>query len=146
MTIALPPQGAIDDAIRRALAEDLGDAGDLTSAAIIPADLQSRAVIAARKAGVMAGLPIAAQVFRTIDPTLVVKLRAADGDAVAANTTVMEISRRRPQHHHRRTRRSQFPRPSFRRGDLNCRDRQSYRSHQRAGLLHAENHTRFARS
>ena len=92
MTIALPPQGGIDDAIRRALAEDLGDAGDLTSVAIIPAANQARAVIAARKAGVIAGAPIAAQVFREIDPNVQVTIRVADGGRVAPGAVVLELA------------------------------------------------------
>ena len=92
MTLALPPQGAIDDAIRRALAEDLGDAGDITSVAIIPADRKARAVVAARKPGVIAGAPIATQVFHAIDPNVTVTQRVADGARVAAGDVVLDLA------------------------------------------------------
>jgi hypothetical protein len=42
---------AIDEAVTRALAEDLGRAGDITSNATIPADARARAVVVARAAG-----------------------------------------------------------------------------------------------
>ncbi len=47
---------AIEDAVRRALDEDLGRAGDVTSTATIPVDAQAHAVMVARQAGVVAGL------------------------------------------------------------------------------------------
>src|SRR5690349_4379533 len=46
----------IDDAVERALAEDLGRAGDVTSIAIIPSDASASGVVVARRAGVIAGL------------------------------------------------------------------------------------------
>ena len=50
-----------------ALSEDLGRAGDITSAATIPADATASAVIAAREAGVIAGLALAEAAFRQMD-------------------------------------------------------------------------------
>ena len=49
----------IDEAVSRALAEDLGRAGDVTSIATIPAQARGAGVVVARKAGVIAGLPLA---------------------------------------------------------------------------------------
>ncbi len=49
----------IEDAVTRALAEDLGRAGDVTSIATIPPGTPSRTVMVARKAGCIAGLPVA---------------------------------------------------------------------------------------
>jgi nicotinate-nucleotide pyrophosphorylase (carboxylating) len=48
--------------VELALAEDLGDAGDRTSLATIPADKSARAAFVARSPGVIAGLPAAAMV------------------------------------------------------------------------------------
>ena len=50
---------AIDEAVQRALDEDLGRAGDITSIATIPEATQAHAVMVARQAGVIAGLPLA---------------------------------------------------------------------------------------
>ena len=53
----------IEDAVTRALAEDLGRAGDVTSIATVPAGTPSRTVLAARKAGTIAGLPLAGRLL-----------------------------------------------------------------------------------
>jgi nicotinate-nucleotide pyrophosphorylase (carboxylating) len=57
----------IDDVVTRALAEDLGD-GDITSAATVPEGAQARALIRQKAPGVVFGLDIAEQVFRSLDP------------------------------------------------------------------------------
>jgi nicotinate-nucleotide pyrophosphorylase (carboxylating) len=83
---------AIDDAVARALAEDLGRAGDVTSTATIPEGTRGRAVMAARQAGTIAGLPVAAAVFRKLDPAIEITAHARDGAAVAAKTTLMTVA------------------------------------------------------
>ncbi len=81
----------LDDAVIRALAEDLGRAGDVTSIATIPADTQGRAVVVARKAGVIAGLPLAAAAFRKLSPEIEITPHARDGAQVAAKTKLMQV-------------------------------------------------------
>lgn len=81
-----------EDVVRRALEEDLGRAGDLTSDAVIPPEHRARAVVVARRAGCIAGLDVAAAVFRLLDPSLEVELCAADGDHVAAATVLAKVS------------------------------------------------------
>ncbi|MGL4727162.1 MAG: carboxylating nicotinate-nucleotide diphosphorylase [Bosea sp. (in: a-proteobacteria)] len=63
MTGTLNPH-LIRDAIHAALNEDLGRAGDITTLATIPAGRPATAVIAMRKAGVLAGMPLAREAFR----------------------------------------------------------------------------------
>jgi nicotinate-nucleotide pyrophosphorylase (carboxylating) len=82
----------IDAAVTRALAEDLGRAGDITSTATIPEDTQARAVVAARKAGVISGLPLVAATFRKLAPDIEIAAKARDGDAVAAKTALMTVA------------------------------------------------------
>jgi nicotinate-nucleotide pyrophosphorylase (carboxylating) len=82
----------VDDAVFRALAEDLGRAGDVTSIATIPADTQGRAVVVARKAGVIAGLPLAAAAFRKLSPEIEITPYARDGAQVAAKTKLIQLS------------------------------------------------------
>jgi nicotinate-nucleotide pyrophosphorylase (carboxylating) len=82
----------IDDAVTRALAEDLGRAGDVTSTATIPEDLPARAVVVARKAGVIAGLPFAAAAFRRLAPEIEIAAHARDGASVAAKTALMTVT------------------------------------------------------
>ncbi|HWM91260.1 MAG TPA: carboxylating nicotinate-nucleotide diphosphorylase [Thermoanaerobaculia bacterium] len=80
---SLPPL-LYEPLVRRALEEDLGRAGDLTSDAILPPDLLAEAAVVARKAGRIAGLEAATSAFRILDPKVQVELRSADGRDAAA--------------------------------------------------------------
>ena len=82
----------IDEAVTRALAEDLGRAGDITSIATVPERAQARAVVVARKAGTIAGLPLVEATFRKLDPTIGIAAQARDGDTVSAKTQLMTVS------------------------------------------------------
>jgi nicotinate-nucleotide pyrophosphorylase (carboxylating) len=82
----------IDAAVTRALAEDLGRAGDVTSTATIPEDTRARAVVAARKAGVISGLPLVAATFCKLAPEIEIAAKARDGAAVAAKTALMTVT------------------------------------------------------
>jgi len=79
----MPPALVWEDVVRRALAEDLGHAGDLTSDGALPPDLPARAELVARAPGIVAGLPAFAAAFERLDRRAAVRLAAADGDAVA---------------------------------------------------------------
>jgi nicotinate-nucleotide pyrophosphorylase (carboxylating) len=81
----------IEEAVARALAEDLGRAGDVTSAATVPAGLAGRAVVVARQAGVIAGLPVVEAAFRRLDPRLALDAHAGDGAAVKAGALLMAV-------------------------------------------------------
>ena len=89
---ALPalPASLVTDAVARALAEDLGLAGDITSAACLPADRTARLAMVARQPGRVAGLALAIEAFRQVDPAIRVKARVVDGEAVEAGETVLE--------------------------------------------------------
>src|SRR5262245_5084151 len=82
----------IDDAVARALAEDLGRAGDVTSIATIPAGTGCRTVLMARQGGTIAGLPLVAACMRRLSPEIAIEPLARDGDAVAAKTVLMRIN------------------------------------------------------
>src|SRR5271165_5009578 len=83
---------AIDEAVARALDEDLGRAGDITSIATIPESTKAHAVMVARQAGVIAGLPLALAVFRKLCPDIQLQAYVRDGAAVAADVHLMTIS------------------------------------------------------
>jgi nicotinate-nucleotide pyrophosphorylase (carboxylating) len=83
---------AIDEAVARALEEDLGRAGDITSIATIPEPTKAHAVMVARQAGVIAGLPLAIAVFRKLCPDIQLQAYVRDGAAVAAGVHLMTIS------------------------------------------------------
>ncbi len=80
-----------DALIRAALREDLG-AGDLTSRALVPADAIAQAVIAARRPCVLAGLPVAVEVFRRLDPRLRCESGRRDGDELNAGDIALRLS------------------------------------------------------
>src|SRR4051812_46907999 len=67
--------------VELAIEEDVG-AGDLTSQAVIPEELEGRAVFVARAGGVLAGLPAAALVFAPLAPRVRFEPLLRDGDAV----------------------------------------------------------------
>ena len=83
---------AIDDAVQRALAEDLGRGGDVTSMATIPETTRAEAIMVARQAGVIAGLPLAVTVFQKLSPDISINAHVRDGGVVAAGTHVMTLS------------------------------------------------------
>ncbi len=93
MTTEIPPLPAVilDPIVRLALTEDLGRAGDLTTDATIPAGTPMRAVIAARKPGVLAGLDAAAHALRLVDPDVRLTVKKSDGAALTPGDTVAEL-------------------------------------------------------
>src|ERR1700689_2389193 len=83
---------AIDEAVHRALNEDLGRAGDITSMATIPETAHAHAVLVARQSGVIAGLPLAAAVLQILSPAISIQAHFRDGAVVAAGVQVLTIS------------------------------------------------------
>ncbi len=81
----------IEPAVRAALAEDLGRAGDITTEATIPAEAKARVVIRAREDGRIAGLDCARMAFRLMDANLKVALRKPDGSNVKPGDVVAAI-------------------------------------------------------
>ena len=97
MTATLHPDAflsplVIEDAVTRALEEDLGRAGDVTSIATVPAGTQARAVVAARRPGVISGLPLVEAAFRRLDPAVRIAVQARDGDAVEAGAALLAVA------------------------------------------------------
>ncbi len=82
----------VEDAVRRALSEDLGRAGDITSIATIPEGKKATAKLAARKPGVLSGIACAAEAFCQLDPALEFRVKNRDGDKLKAGDVVAEIS------------------------------------------------------
>ncbi len=74
---------ALAELVARALAEDLGPLGDITSA-LLPPDAKAQAALVPRAGGVLAGRDAAAEAFRQVDANLVVTWLAPDGDRVRA--------------------------------------------------------------
>ena len=75
---ALPAERTWSPLIELAIAEDVG-AGDATSALVIEPERLGAAVVEAREALVVCGMPVAHSVFRRIDPSLEIEIGAPDG-------------------------------------------------------------------
>ena len=79
--------------VRRALEEDLGAAGDITTLATIPADARATASLVPRETGVIAGLPVAGYVFETVsEGRLAFTALASDGDRVEAGQPIATVT------------------------------------------------------
>jgi nicotinate-nucleotide pyrophosphorylase (carboxylating) len=93
MVFALPGFD-LDEFVRATLAEDLGEGGDVTSQAVIPADAHFRGVMDSRDAIVVAGLPIAEAFFRSLDPAVEVERLVEDGARVSPGADLLRLSGR----------------------------------------------------
>ena len=82
----------IDEAVMRALDEDLGRAGDVTSISTIPDHTPAHAVMVARQAGVIAGLPLAVAAFHVLSPDIRIQAHVKDGAAIAKGVNLLTIS------------------------------------------------------
>lgn len=82
----------VDAFVRRVLAEDLGEGGDVTSSATIPEDARLDGVLASREDMVVAGLPLAARFFRALDAQASVEQLVEDGEEAARGAVLMRIS------------------------------------------------------
>ena len=91
MPLSPLPRVTIEPQVTAALLEDLGRAGDLTSDAIVPADLRTQMVLVSRQAGVVAGLDLAALAFRLIDPAVEIVVEHPDGSKVSPGTIIATI-------------------------------------------------------
>jgi nicotinate-nucleotide pyrophosphorylase (carboxylating) len=85
------PGSLVDKAVAEALAEDLGMGGDITTEATVPAGTRASGVIAARKAGTVAGVQLAAAAFKTIDPFVEFEVVAGDGERVEAGGIIARV-------------------------------------------------------
>ena len=90
-TYATLPDLILEPLVKSALMEDLGTYGDITTRAVIPADVPYTALLNARADGVASGLQIAAIAFRLVDPSLQIRPLKRDGDRIAKGDTLMEI-------------------------------------------------------
>jgi nicotinate-nucleotide pyrophosphorylase (carboxylating) len=88
--------GIADDVIARALAEDLGT-GDVTTEAIVPADLESLADVVVRDVGIVCGVSELVACIRRLDPDAEVELLAAEGEPVTSPPSTVARIRGRAQ-------------------------------------------------
>jgi nicotinate-nucleotide pyrophosphorylase (carboxylating) len=79
------------DMVRAALREDLGITGDVTTDAVLPDAGDGAGTIAARESLVLAGLPVAAEVFHQVDPEVTLETSAADGQRLGPGAAVAVV-------------------------------------------------------
>lgn len=87
---ALDPS-AYRDLVRRALAEDTGR-GDMTSQALLRPDQRARGVLVMKSPGVIAGLDIAVETFKQLDPAVGVTIRRHDGERCESGDAIAEFA------------------------------------------------------
>jgi nicotinate-nucleotide pyrophosphorylase (carboxylating) len=88
---AAAEQSAAETLIGLALAEDLGDRGDLTCQALIAPDDQAAVCVVARQPGVLAGEPVGRLVMRHVDPSIQWEAKTHDGEQVDRGTIIAEV-------------------------------------------------------
>ncbi len=76
--------------VELALSEDIGS-GDITSDLTLPRDARAKAVMSPREPGMAAGLGVAASIFASVDPSVVVEQIHADGEAFSAGSHLMTV-------------------------------------------------------
>ena len=86
------PNLDLDAFVRSTLAEDLGEGGDVTSQAVIPAGARFGGVMDSREPIVAAGLPVAEAFFRALDPDIAIDRLAEDGSPVAAGGDLLRLA------------------------------------------------------
>jgi nicotinate-nucleotide pyrophosphorylase (carboxylating) len=82
---------AYRELVRQALIEDIGP-GDITTEAIVPAEQRGRGAFLVKVPCVIAGLDIAFEAFRQLDPDIVAKAFKRDGERCAANDVVARVA------------------------------------------------------
>jgi len=88
---AYPPKIDVQQAVARALAEDLTPLGDLTSA-MLPDGITSTSQMVVRGVGALAGRLCAAEAFHQVDPSIKIEWHADDGDSVGPMQKIADIT------------------------------------------------------
>lgn len=85
------PRLIVEPAVRNALEEDLGRAGDITTDYVVPENTRAQARIAARATGVVSGLDAARAAFRMVDPDLLIGIEKRDGDLIEPGDAICHL-------------------------------------------------------
>ena len=93
MPLNPPGRDTYSKLVREALAEDIGS-GDVTTKATVGEQVKARGTLLAKSALVVAGLEVATEVFRELDPEVVVEVRWGDGAHVQPLDAIAEVTGR----------------------------------------------------
>lgn len=88
------PEALVEAIVQRALDEDLGSGGDVTSRAVIPAEATAHALLVAREEGILAGVQPASLAFTLVDPTVELHFDLGDGASVEVGAVVATLQGR----------------------------------------------------
>ena len=91
MSLRHPHRLLYEDLLLRSLREDLGGAGDLTTEAVVAEDARASARFVARRPGRIAGLRVAIDTLRLLDPALEARVDHGDGADVAAGAVLARV-------------------------------------------------------
>lgn len=80
----------IDEIVKLALLEDLGD-GDHTSLATIPADAKGKVELIVKEDGILAGIEVATRVFKEVDPEIKIQLFKNNGAVIRKGDVVLQV-------------------------------------------------------
>lgn len=83
----------VEELIELAIREDIGD-GDHTSLSTIPADARGKMKLLIKQEGILAGVEVAVEVFRRLDPTIEIEILKADGDQVKVGDVAFYVEGR----------------------------------------------------
>ena len=83
----------VEELITLAIREDIGD-GDHTSLSTIPADARGKMRLLVKQEGIIAGIEVAVEVFRRLDPTIEIDLLVSDGDRVKVGDVAFYVEGR----------------------------------------------------
>jgi nicotinate-nucleotide pyrophosphorylase (carboxylating) len=83
---------ALKDLLKRALAEDMGTTGDITTKSIFDKSEKAIALIKSKQAGVLSGSYLISPLFKMLDQSMNVKLLADDGEKLSSGTEIARIS------------------------------------------------------
>ena len=92
MSVPPLPTVIIEPLVRAALIEDLGRAGDVTTDAIVPAEMRAETALVARRPGVVAGLDLALLAFRLIDPSIQTAVKRPDGSCILEGDVIATVA------------------------------------------------------
>jgi len=85
------PENQVKQLIDLALEEDIAG-GDITSRILVPAELETKAILLAKTDGVLAGINIACLVFLRVDPEIKIEVLLADGSVLKKGDIIARIS------------------------------------------------------
>jgi nicotinate-nucleotide pyrophosphorylase (carboxylating) len=85
------PRILIEPLVRAALLEDLGQAGDVTTDAVVPPAAHAEATFVARQPGIVAGLDLARLSFELLDPAIEFDIEKPDGGKIASGETIAVV-------------------------------------------------------